>query len=364
MTNKMLLLAPLVAGLGAVGCGDLGDVNAAVAVRYAPEGTLVVFAGDAIDLYDETLTTRTASIPAPQAGGGYSQYFNLSDDGTVAAVSDYDPNANKATIDLFSIPGRGALRRIDLGPPPSDPQQGYVPEGLALSPQGDLVYVMGGVAQTYRGVAMFDTATGAMLWSADWAILPAFSPDGGQIYVSGDQGKDLLGFDARSGASVLDAPFLASPEAMSSTADPHTLVALVGGTIELLSTYDGSATGQFEAVSKTEGLYGTPVLGLPAFRCSPQAGLCAVGVVEITGVMANPYGAPFPLLGAPRVKVWSTTGTLVQDLPMPEGVTALDMAISPDGLYVASADSQGNARVFRMSDGSQVNIRHYGGSVF
>src|SRR4051812_22632796 len=206
MTNKtLMMILPLAAWLGAAGCGDLADVNPALAVRYAPDGTLVVFTGVSIDLYDTQLAMKQDSIPAPQTGGGYGICFSLSDDGTVASVSDINPTTSRTKIDMFSIPDRGKLPAVDLGPPPKA-RLGYAVEDLALSPHGDLVYVMGGVADDYRKVAMFDTATGAMLWSGDWAIAPAFSSDGSQIYVSGNHGLDVQRFDARSGVSVLDAP--------------------------------------------------------------------------------------------------------------------------------------------------------------
>ena len=359
MTNRtLLIMLPLAVWFGTAGCGDLGNVNPALAVRYAPDGTLVVYAGDTIDLYDEQLATQMKRIPVKQAHGAYLGEFSLSDDGTLAAVPDYDGNANRSTIDLYRIPSGDRPPSIDLGPPPDMPQA-YVPEDLALSPHGDLVYVMGGVAGGYRLAAMFDTGSGAMLWPTDWAIAPAFSLDGSQLYVSGKQGQDLLGFDARSGAPILDAPIITPPDGMSPTADPNTLVGLLEGTIALLSTSDGSVISQFAAVSATEALTGGPVLGLPAFRCSAPAGLCALGVDQISAVMSG--DPPTPLIGGPsRVKVWSLTGTLFQTLL----ASASDLAISPDGQFLAIANSEGDAQVFRISDGSLVNSHHYGGRVF
>ena len=361
MKDKVLALVTVIGSATALlaGCGNLGNVNATLAVRYTPDGTLVVFAGNTIDLYDEELATRTASIPTSPG------IFTLSDDGNVAAVA--SASGSESRIAIFNMPARREVSSVDLGPSPAD-----FAEDLALSPDGDLVYVMGPVGSVGTmnlmngdgdsgGVAMFDTGSGAQLWAGDWASAPAFSSDGSQIFVSGKQGQDLQGFDARSGAPLLDSPVASPPEVMGSTADPHTLVGLFDGPIELLSTDDGSVLSQFAAVSDTEGLYGTEVLGLPAFRCSPQAGLCAVGVAEIVGVMAGPApGDPpsTPLFGDPRVKVWSLTGTLYQTL----AASASDVAISPDGQFLAIAD-QGDAKVFRIRRwvaGKQPSLRRIG----
>ena len=356
MTKRGLSTTGLLVLLGtALGCGDLDNFNAAVNVRYAPDGTLVVFAGDAIDLFDSDLSTQKASIPTSPG------IFGLSDDGTTAAVSAYDSNANRSRIELFDLPSGREVPSIDLGSPPLDKTE-YAPEDLALSPSGDLVYVMGGVASAYRLVAMFDTATGAMLWSGDWAIMPTFTPDGKTVYVTGNQGMDLQGFDARTGVQGLNAPVPGDVAGFGMMPDVNTLIALVEPgcvstpdlpcslSIEFLSVADGSVLRQFSLVANTE-LSGDGPLGLAAFRCSTAAGLCAVNLSQFDPV-SNLYVSV-------QVQVWTTGGAMRQAI----FTGANDLAISPDGQFLAVA-SGGDAEVYRISDGLLVNSHHYGGTIF
>jgi hypothetical protein len=159
---------------------------------------------------------------------------------------------------------------------------------------------------------------------------------------------------------------VSAAEVLAWTADPQALVGLFGHSIQVVSSDDGNVLSQFLATSATEDLYGSSLpLGLPAFRCSAQAGLCAVGVDEIVGVAPTvPGQPPQPLLGAPRVKVWSLEGVLYQDLAVPNGGVAADVAVSADGQFLAIADGTGDVQVFQISDGSLVNTRHYSGTIF
>ncbi len=358
MTNKGLAAAGLLALLGAaLGCGDLDNFNSAVNVRYAPDGTLVVFAGDAIDLFDPDLSMRRARIPTSPG------LFSLSDDGKTAAVSTYDSNTNRNRIELFDLPSGRQAPSIEFGPPPSDNPQSriaYVTEDLALSPSGDLVYVMIGAPTAL--VAMFDTTTDAMLWSGDWAIMPVFSPDGETVYVNGNSGMDLQGFDARTGAPGLDAQVPGDVAGLTMMPDVNTLIALVEPgcvstpdlpcslSIEFLSAADGSVLRQFPLVPNTV-LSGDGPLGLPAFRCSTAAGLCAVNLSQLN-TATN-------LVSGGQVQVWTTGGAMRQAI----FAGANDLAISPDGQFLAIA-TRGDAEVYRISDGQLVNSHHYSGTLF
>lgn len=346
-----------------VGCGNLNDVNAALYVRYTDDGHLVVFTGNTIDVYTGDLVKREISLPVDRPSDAISQdtdLFSLSDDGSTAAV--IFPNTSHTFVNVFSLSTLTASA-IDLGPP-APGQYNYAPEDLALSPGGDRLFVMGGIDGVDRNTGTFDVITGDRLWTGDWAIMPIFSPDGSTLYVSGNHGADLEGLDARTGALTLDVALTTRLERLGAMPDASTLPALsgVGGApcaaaspcapaIDVFSTVDGSVTRQFPLQANTE-LTGNEPLGLPVFRCAPGTGLCVVGVAS--------YDPVTNLAQASEVQVWSMDGTLVQSIETPFS----DAAVSPDGELVAVAAGNGDAAVYRVSDGSLVGTRRYGGGPF
>lgn len=364
MTTRFIAAVTLTALAGA-GCGNLESANATVRLGYTPDGSLVVFPGDHIDVYDAQLGVRKASIPTPLPKDSWSGLFSLSADGTVAAV----PTTTNAgsEVQLFQIPSGKPLPRFDLAPPP------YVLDDIALSPHGDLLYLMGPVNGMYRTTGMFDTSTGALAWSSEWAIEPVFSADGRTLYVNGNHGNDLMGFDARTGAPGLDAPGPTGGGQLGALADAHTLIELVdhgcpkpqlislskGNVVEscplsiaFISTDDGSTVRSFPLTPNTV-LYGRSLpLGDAAFRCSTSAGLCAVGV--------DTWDPATMLAGDGIVQLWRMDGTLAQSIA---GVWVDDLAISPDGQFLAIA-TDGDVRVHRISDGARVATRHYSQPVF
>ena len=377
MTTKTFATVTLVSLMGAAaGCGSSKTTDGTAQLRYTPNGSLVLFAGNEIDVYDAQLASLQASIPTPQPKDAVSpsgSVFSLSDDGTVAGVATSAPDDNQ--VELFKIPSGDSLPPVDLGPPPTG-YAGYGPEDMALSPHGDLVYVIGPVDGMYRKTGMFDTATGARLWTTDWAIMPIFSPDGSRLHVNGDHGQALQGLDARTGAQGLDTPTTTSVERLGMMPDANTLIALVAAgcqtpqvvsfssvvascpmSIAFLSTADGSTLRSFP-LDPTTVLYGTTPLGLPAFRCSTAAGLCAVGVMT--------FDQTTMLAGDVVLQVWRTDGTLAQSIKIeqPQELTAPnDLAISPDGQFLAIAATEG-VTIYRISDGARVRTRPYGQTAF
>ncbi|HLK89751.1 MAG TPA: hypothetical protein VKZ18_07650 [Polyangia bacterium] len=367
---KTKLLGALLLVVTAVGCGNLNDnLGTAIYVRYTPDGRLVVFGGDRVDVYSPDLSTLEARIPAPApstATWPYTDVFSLSDDGNVAVV--VHPNQTHNHAELYSLT-TFQKTLVDLGPLPDASQPNLMyddqPDDVALSPQGDLLFVMGGLHSTTSLMQMFDTSTGQNLWTTDWEITPVFSPDGSRMYAIGGawDSSSLQGFDARTGAVTLDATTASWLGRIGMMADPSTVVALTTAVSELscgstispcspqitsYSTVDGSATAQLALQANT-------IASETVFRCSSAAGLCAVGVAVYDPVSSyGPIGW--------EVQVWSMAGTFLQSVE-----TAFnDVSISPDGQFLAVAQgsklNNGDAVVYRISDGSLVRTLHYGGS--
>jgi hypothetical protein len=122
--------------MAAAGCGTQADPpEFAWALRYGSDGTLVVFAGSAIDTYGSDLTKPKVHLLVPSLNG---TLFSVSDDGRVAALSSSVSGHQVALFDLSSGRPKGA---IGLGQ-----SSGSVsPQGVTLSPTGDLLYVFDGV---------------------------------------------------------------------------------------------------------------------------------------------------------------------------------------------------------------------------
>jgi hypothetical protein len=363
------ILCAILLAFAATGCGNLNDnLGTAIYVRYTPDGHLVVFAGDRIDVYSPDLDQVEARIPAPAPSDAiwpYTDVFSLSDDGTTAAVIHANGSHNHAEIYSLSTLTKTL---VDLGPLPysnrDDP-----PDDVALSPRGDLVFVIGGTHSIPSLTQMFNTTTGENLWTGDWSATPVFSADESRMYAIGGRWNNLQGFDTQSGAITLDVTPASTLGRLGLMPDASTVIALTTAQpapctpnnicpprITIYATADGSVTRQFALPANTYALEYQPN-GLPLFRCSAAAGLCAVGLLIYDPVS---YYGP---IGS-SVQVWSTDGTLVQSID-----TAFnDAAVSPDGQFVAVAlgsnGSSGNAVVYRVSDGSLVRTLHYGGGPF
>jgi hypothetical protein len=343
----MVALAGLAVAAG--GCGKPPD-PVATSVRYASDGALVVFAGSVIDAYSPDLAQKKVHIPVDSCTG---PLFSLSDDGSVAAVG-CSISGNR--VQLFHLSGTPLMPMTDLGQSPAG-LYSYAPQGLVLSPAGDLLFAIAGVDGQGDTSGMFDTSTGALLWTieASYDVTAFFSTDENTLYTLGtsrNYGGGLQKIDSRTGTIGLDVP--TSPAALGAMPDPNTLIALGGSVnpdtyqeswaIELISTADGSVTRQVSL--PPNNAFAGNFVQPPAFRCAPAAGLCVMPVV-----VSDPNTGAFV---AGLNEVMALDGTLVQSMDMAGG----DVAISPDGQYVASI-FDGDVAVYKVSDGSQVKLLPY-----
>jgi hypothetical protein len=233
------------------------------------------------------------------------------------------------------------------------------PQGVTLSPTGDLLYVTDGVGGDCCTSGMFDTSTGKLLWSGNGfgVRAPFFSTDESSFFTVGggsEYGGGLQRMDSRTGTVGVDVAVADSVQAFGGMADANTLISVAisvdpatyaeATEIDLLSTADGSRTGQVVLPANTQFAGG--VVQPPAFHCAPAVGLCALYVVESDPTESN---------NTPNlVQVWALDGTLVQSIDHVSG----DVALSPDGQFVV-AIYDGDVTVYRVSDGSQVKFLPY-----
>jgi hypothetical protein len=350
----MVMLAGLAGAAGGCGGGDSTDVNVAMSVRYATDGTLVVFAGSAIDTYGADLARKMHLPLSPLTPGQpYNRLFTLSDDGSVAAIGS---SSGSDSVQLFDLPSGRAGTQIKLGQAFSGAYSA-APQGLVLSPAGDLLFAVAGVGQDDIS-GMFATSGGAALWTIEeaYGVTAAFAADESALYVHAPThpGGGLLKIDSRTGTIGLDAALTDSVQGFGGMSDANTLIGVgisldpvsyaESTEIDLLSTTDGSVTGKVSLPANT-GFAGNEVLNPPAFHCAVAAGSCVMPVVKTDSDGSIVENA---------VQVWALDGTLLQNIDQVGG----DVAISPDGQVVAVV-MDGDVAVYRVSDGSELKLIPY-----
>jgi hypothetical protein len=375
MKTQLAMTALLAAVATAPACGDLKKETyfSVDRLAYGPDGTLVVFTNGGLFLFaDPSLETEKGRIPLDGLPtlDGYARYdYSLSRDGTVAAVS-YSAYPAMQPVEatkvaLYRVPGGERLTtfRVDDG---LQGNHSHALAGLALSPRGDLVAVLPfDSGPSGASLTVVDAATGVIIWRAagDKRLLPAWAPDGATLYVM-EFGPpvpyQLQAFDALAGSLKWSRDDLSLvPDALAITAD-GTMLAGVGAAwpdgpcqnvgdcpsvYPFWSTADGSQVTQVPGVPGTVSFVGGSYSGL---RCSATDDACAAPLAEVNA--QNPE-EPF------IVRIYRPDGTVVatvHTLGPP-----LDVALSPDGLYVAAIDylQVPEVRVYRIADGTLVGSR-------
>jgi hypothetical protein len=338
------------------GCGYLDDVSTgAEHVGYAPDGTLAVFTPAGITLYDaEMKNVKTSIRLAAQAGTvDVPVTFDLAGDGTSAVVG-YS-NTVKKDVAIYAIPQGRVTTTIDVDMPPF--ADGIPVQRVTISPAGDLVYVRA----PHSG--MFRAADGAALWGEDSQELGlepmTFSADGATVfgvhYYEGPSRVALEAHDALTGALLYSVDTGRSVAALTLAADGATLVVVEDDpcpadpspscesySIVFRSTADGAVV---RSVPYPAGLtIQRPGLGT-ALTCSSAGNLCATGALD--------EGRE------PIVILFDADGAVIRRLSV---TFAIEVAFSPDGALLAVAG--GDARVFRVGDGTLVSRRTYTYGVF
>jgi hypothetical protein len=178
MTNRsnLLLMTP---ALLLLACGDLKSPGGKVSgATYTKDNAVAAFLSRELVTLDGDLQVEQARIPyvGPPDGADIRAQA-LSADGHVAAIVwAAGPTTIPNNVDVFTVPERQLLASL------TDVSQ---PVGVRLDATGALLAFVS-VAVGSTNLEVYDTASGAKLWSFDTTngYDPEFSPDGAEIYAT------------------------------------------------------------------------------------------------------------------------------------------------------------------------------------
>jgi len=369
-----ILAAVAAAATLGVGCGDLDDHLGAQNVGYRPDGTLLVYTGQDLRLFDGQLRQMMGAPTAVQETGQIPDTFALSDDGATVALSYTKwstPLMTRNAVKVWRLPAADVVGDIDIDAQPKPPITRTRHVGLvALSPAGDLFFAQNRASDPDAPAGrdsdsgVFRVSDGVRLWGGYWLTSPVFSTDGQTLYAvtRWDRGLspdvfDLAAFDAATGNVKFSVHMGPNSEDIDLVAGGTQIAGVWslspgpdGGAplgISFWSAADGTLIRTDPAIAPGS-LYGTQSDGAPAFACWHGGDLCAAGVTD-------------------GIVIWNVDGALVRTLPRIHTPLSLfgfanDLAFSPDGKLLAVAGDA--TRVFRVADGALVSEQQFRTGLF
>ncbi|TAJ94152.1 MAG: hypothetical protein EPO31_08255 [Gammaproteobacteria bacterium] len=152
-------------------------------VKAAPDGNVFLVTGES-DHDVSIVDARSGELLGSVKVGLRPRDIIFTPDGRQAIVSAEASHQ----VDIIDMATRAVVRTIKL-------QEGVLPMGLALAPDGQILYVANGRAKT---VSKIDYQSGAVLASAEvgprpWGI--ALSPDGKRLYTANGPSNDVTVID-------------------------------------------------------------------------------------------------------------------------------------------------------------------------
>jgi WD40 repeat protein/tRNA A-37 threonylcarbamoyl transferase component Bud32 len=301
-----------------------GEGRAAVTLAYSPDGSILAVGGDAVRLWDAEIDQDAQQLPGHELAIGILSFGR--DGQTLATGSD------DGTARIWDL----ARRRVVHVLRGHDGPIGAV----ALRPDGTLLATAG----VDRVVRLWDVTTGAA-----WRALEghegivrsvAFSRDGGRLASAGDDGTARI-WDLALGRTVHTLPGHGRSALRVAWSPDGSLLASVDGEA-VLRLWDAREGRLFKSFGEPDGVRFT----FSAVAFSPDGRWVAYG----SGV----EGEIFVRDVQTGDLAWALLGSQA----------ARDLAFSPDGRRLLSADEDGSLRLWDLALGQEVfRLRGHAGAV-
>ena len=312
-----LVALPDLRPLGSIPASGVRDL------RLAGDGTVVIADGHAVARWAPPTEPRPAILA--DAHGLSGAVF--SPDGRALVTTHGE---GQAVVWELSTGSRRHVLRVSTG---------TVKSGAFLGDGGRFVLADAGASSP--GPQVYDLASGALAWQLSRRDLAGWHAErgGGDVPPQGMLGRRVA---VLAGEVVLFAPY--SPGLLAVDVGADALVAPAGCPVIEWQDLAGAPGGQRAALVSVDGAVWVIEAGSPPrCRAAPAPGGAVAADVSADGQVVAVGGRGFLARIEGAEAVWSVTHP---------GVWPLDVAISPDGRWIASAGPDEAARVWEAATGA------------